>query len=267
MICVRKLHNFVKLQVLKQLDLSGCKILELAAGRGVDIYKHKQLGAARVLYVDSDSDAMEAFKTVCSSTLQTTDFQVDFVLVDLLQASGLKVLQTQLTVGVDLVCLQFAIHYFLGTSASLQLIFEYINSFLVVGGKFIFSAVDGRLLNSRLSANRGVYTVNGADKRQSIARYTRQYNPDDWQGLGHKVDVLVSSIGQTHSEYLVDYDFVLDWFQSQNYRVVHDYPFTAFSTLFASTYPSYRLTRGDVQFSALHRITVMEKMSSDVETK
>jgi hypothetical protein len=258
-ICVRKLHNFVKLQVLKLVDPSGARVLELAAGRGVDIYKHQQLGVAHVTYVDSDSVAMAAFQQVYATTMQSPNFRVDFCLVDLLQAAGLSVLSSQLPEQVDLVCLQFALHYFLGTPASLQLIFSYIDSFLKVGGQFIFSGVDGRLLNSRFSPTRGVYTVHGADKRQPIASYTRRYQPGNWQGLGNQVDVFVSSIGQTHSEFIVDYDFILGWFASRGYKVWHDCPFTAFSGPFAAEYPSYRLTKGDMQFSALHRITVMEK--------
>ena len=50
---IRKFHNFIKLQVFKELALPNYQVLELAAGRGVDIHKHRILGAGYILYVDS----------------------------------------------------------------------------------------------------------------------------------------------------------------------------------------------------------------------
>ena len=252
---IRKFHNFIKLQVFKELALPNYQVLELAAGRGVDIHKHRILGAGYILYVDADLAALKSFQ---QSWTDSSTCQVDFCQVDLLQPTGLAEIQRTLPGLVDLVSLQFALHYFLENTNTLGLIVRYLDQFLRVGGHVIFSSVDGQKLHTRLK--RGVFHVVNAH-RQPIASYYRKYDKNcEALGLGKAVDVRVSSIGQTHSEFLVDYNFLLAHLQSKGFQVVKDKNFTAFQGDFATAHPNFRLSTSDIKFASLHRITVLQKL-------
>ena len=254
-VVIRKFHNFIKLQVFKEFALPHYKVIELAAGRGVDIYKHATLGAAYVLYVDADVAALTAFQ---QSWTGSPTCQLEFCQVDLLQPAGLAEIQKTLPGLVDLVSLQFALHYFLEKANTLELIVQYLDQFLRVGGHVIFSCVDGEQLHARLG--RGVFHVANA-YRQPIASYYRKYDSKLCENLelGKQVDVRVSSIGHTHSEYLVDYKFLLGHLQTKGFQVVTDRNFLEFQKDFAKVYPAYRMCLGDMKFSSLHRITVLQK--------
>ena len=255
-VVVRKFHNFIKLQVFKEFAQPvPYRVLELAAGRGVDIHKHRQLGADYVLYVDTDLAALQSFQQTWTDS---STCKVDFCQVDLLQPVGLAEIQRTMPGLVDLVSLQFALHYFLENTNSLELIIRYLDQFLRVGGHVIFSSVDGEQLHTRL--NRGVCHVTNA-YRQPIASYYRNYDSKcETLELGKSVDVRVSSIGQTHSEFLVDYKFLLGHLQSKGFQVVQDKNFTAFQHDFTAVYPNFRLSTSDIKFSSLHRITVLRKL-------
>jgi hypothetical protein len=253
-VVARKFHNWVKMKVISQFASPAYKVLELAAGRGTDVHKHISLGASTVLYVDSDEVAMDSFRR---SSEPQPSCPVHFCLCDLTDREGLTALQATLSTSVDMVSLQFALHYFLKDESSLKLIFEYIDRFLAVGGRFIFSGVDGALLHSKLPVAGGSYSLYNGPRSKPMARYSRLY--DHCTGLGNPVDVLISSIGSSHTEFLVDYPYILDWFGQRGYKVLLDQNFADYVSDFARERPRFFLRGGDRRFASLHRITVMEK--------
>lgn len=254
-VVARKFHNWIKMRVIGQFVSPAYKVLELAAGRGTDVHKHLVLGASQVVYVDWDRVAMDSFR---HSYEPRQTCSVHFCLFDLTEHKGLAVLETVLTTSVDMVSLQFALHYFLRDESSLQLIFEYIDKFLAVGGRFIFSGVDGALLHSKLPVAGGTYSIYNGPRQRPMARYSRLY--DGSTGLGNPVDVLISSIGSCHTEFLVDYPYILEWFGQRGYKVLLDRNFADYFEVFGLAKPGFVLRDGDRRFAALHRITVMEKV-------
>lgn len=256
-VVARKFHNWVKMTVLRLFSRPDYSVLELAAGRGVDVHKHLALGASRVVHVDSDQAAMDVFRNSMDPKLSGF---VHFCLLDLLSRDGLKTLQDLLSRPADMVSLQFSLHYFLRDDASLQLIFEYIDTFLAIGGHFIFSGVDGALLHSKLPVAGSSYCIYGGPRQKPMARYSRLYEKST--GLGNPVDVLISSIGTSHLEFLVDYPYILNWFVKRGYIVILDRNFASYIPDFAHEQPRYALREGDRRFASLHRITVLKKIGT-----
>ena len=61
--------------------------------------------------------------------------------------------------GVDLIVCNFAFHYFISDKKSLLNVIKFVNYYLKAGGRFIFTAFDGKSIINLMKRNNGDWTI------------------------------------------------------------------------------------------------------------
>ena len=243
---VRKFHNYVKGYLYKKY-VHGGSMMEIAGGRGGDLFKLQQRGVKFLLLTDLSEDALEEAKRRVKKIkrMKVKFMQGDFGnnLVNKLRNE----LRPQ--EQVDIVAIQFAFHYFLRNKDSLKNIYENVNTFLKKGGYFIFTTFDGKEIFNKLKNKE---QLNIKKNNIDIVKIKKKYKNNKLQNLGQEVDVYVESIGE-HPEYLVNYSYIIKYWEERDYKVIE-------SELFSTKFKEYKgLDKEDMEFSGLNRYTVMKK--------
>jgi len=123
--------------------------------------------------------------------------------------------------GFNISSCQFAIHYFFENQTTFQNYMRNISECTKVGGYFIGTSYDGKLLFNLLrgkSMGDGVEIIQDGVKVWDIKKqYSSDSFEDDITCLGYKIDVFQESINKSFSEFLVNYDYLN--------RVMEDYGF------------------------------------------
>jgi hypothetical protein len=123
--------------------------------------------------------------------------------------------------GFSISSCQFAIHYFFENQTTFQNFMRNVAECTKIGGYFIGTSYDGKLLFNKLKNKEigdGVEIVEDGTK---IWEIKKQYNSDNFEDdiscLGYRIDVFQESINKSFSEFLVNYDYLN--------RIMEDYGF------------------------------------------
>ena len=133
--------------------------------------------------------------------------------------------------GVDLIICNFAFHYFIADKKRLLNVVKFISHYLKNGGRFIFTAFDGKDIIKLLNENNGNWTVNnGSEIKYSIKK---QYDINMLQEIGQKIDVLLPfSNDNYYTEYLVNIDYIAGAFKEHNIILESDQSFSEYLDVF-----------------------------------
>ena len=153
---------------------------------------------------------------------------------------------------VDVIAIQFAFHYFLENKSTLDNIFKNIDTFLKKGGLFIFTTFDGEIINERLKKEGKIQVLRDGEK---VIDIMKAYNGNKLNNHGQAIDVWYESFVEHAREYLVNYKFVLNYFEKNGYLVVE-------SENFMNKIPDYKGELDDVdkEITGLHRYNVLRKL-------
>ena len=123
--------------------------------------------------------------------------------------------------GFNISSCQFAIHYFFESIETLQGFLRNVAECTKLGGYFIGTCYDGKLifnlLRKKIFGESVQIQENGKKIWEVIKRYEEENYDDDISCVGYKIDVFQESINQTISEYLVNFDYLN--------RIMEDYGF------------------------------------------
>lgn len=229
---LQRFHNYIKRNVMlipASSTLSSgkaCNVLDLACGKGGDLQKWCDMKAKIVVGVDISRDNLENIHNgACQryETLRNKDkpkaywFQADSklplsqTLHDNKEYQSLwsdgespKFIQNQFPI----ISLQFALHYFFEHKSSLTGLLENVNANLQVGGVFIGTCLNGKRLFDRL---RGRDSIQGDVDGRLLWKIDKKYSQDsfldDDSCLHYPIQVYMASIGKSHPEYLVNFEY------------------------------------------------------------
>jgi SAM-dependent methyltransferase len=127
--------------------------------------------------------------------------------------------------GFDICSIQFAIHYMFENQDTLQNFLRNVSEVTKVGGYFIGTSYDGKLMFNLLKGVKegesvagtsvagtsvaGTSTSASTEKLWEVTkRYNRQEFEDNASCLGYAIDVYQESINKIFREYLVNYDYL-----------------------------------------------------------
>lgn len=113
--------------------------------------------------------------------------------------------------GFDAATVMFAIHYFFENELTLRTFLQNVTDTLKIGGIFFGTTFDGAKVFNLLKENKGKVQkfYKGEPFFMIEKAYTdRVFNPEK-PNLGRKIYVKIESIGITHPEYLVNFDFFI----------------------------------------------------------
>ena len=151
--------------------------------------------------------------------------------------------------GFDIISSQFTIHYYFKDELTLRGYIQNISDNLKKGGYFIGTCYDGMKVFQRLSNGKDGHLEmidEFGNKIYSITQKydleTFEYQKDDIEKLfGQEIDVYMSSIGQTITEYLVNFELFIDIMKEYDLEPVKlKIPKKEFSGIFDNDSMSYK---------------------------
>lgn len=162
---LRKFHNFIKTKLIIESHnkSKGRTLLDIAVGRGGDLFKWKQSNYKIIVgfdpHVESLKEAENRLKHQLKIKMKLPFIKyfnlnaLDPQLINKLNIleKTVKNLDKQDDINVyDVVSCQFALHYFTKTEESLNNILNFVSKKLKKGGIFIGTATDGDLIKNIL---------------------------------------------------------------------------------------------------------------------
>jgi SAM-dependent methyltransferase len=218
----RNYNSFVKSEIFNQFRNTEW-IMDVASGKGQDLFRYSKVGTRNLICLEIDKDAImelihrkhEFANAHDNNTMNIQVHQMDMLAdyknnIDLLNEISIP------RTGVDLVICNFAFHYFLESKKTLVNVCKFINNYLKPGGRFIFTAFDGKAIIKLLNDNSGNWThkvkTNGQDAEVSQYSIKKQYTVNHLDLIGQKIDVLMPFSSGYYTEYLVNIDYISDEF-------------------------------------------------------
>ena len=111
--------------------------------------------------------------------------------------------------GFDIGSSQFSFHYFFENGVKLDTFLTNVSDSLKKGGKFVGTCLDGRKVFDLLDNKNDISVF---DKDKLIWKITKLYDNDvmrnDSTSVGMPIDVFVESIGNTTTEWLVNFEYL-----------------------------------------------------------
>lgn len=255
---LRHFHNYVKFNLYDKLVSPGkTNILELAAGRGADLYKYLNTRVSYVLAVNSNKNALDIFQERYNKSKNS--LKINFIQADLTKNVTNIIGKIAKKNFFDIVSIQFAFHYFLKNKHTLDNIFKNINSFLKSKGHFMITGFDGERVNYLLRNTdfKDSYNIYTPGNKKEIFKITKLYKGNILKNLGQEIDVFVQTIG-AHQEYLVNYDYIIPYFESNGYTLIETKYFNELYNAFYKKY-SRPLSQQELLFTSLNRYAIFKK--------
>jgi hypothetical protein len=239
---IGKACNIIRKDLSQDTPIS---LLDLATGRGGDLYKWRDNKINKVVGIDLvDSNIYDTKDGACIRYTEFKKnmeaFKVDFVPdVSFLQGDitknildGSAMLSEHSKELYDLlwndpsnsqysftkfniISMQFAIHYTFKNDTMLNNLLTNIRENLKPGGLFIGCCFDGNIVYNKLKDKPFDGYIDGFSQEHLIWRIRKKYdnlkvpdNLDTVNSIGMPIDVYLHSIGKTVTEYLVNYEFL-----------------------------------------------------------
>lgn len=245
---MRAFNSYVKTKIMRNYsDVDW--VIDIGSGKGQDLFRYFKLDVKNVLFIDIDSFALNILisrklrftnphiepddfpETSLNITTLLADVNQDYEkTIDDIKDNGINVPHK----GVPLIVCNFAIHYFVGTTAQRKNFVKLVSSLLAPGGHFIYTTMSGEkvfdLLKAdgvwdrsepvRSSAEDGRQTQtsaespnarNAMDGSSFELKYSirREYRGKKFTGNKQKIRIMHPfSNGEYYEEYLVNKDLL-----------------------------------------------------------
>ena len=126
--------------------------------------------------------------------------------------------------GFDISSCQFALHYFFKNPETLQGFLKNLAECTKLGGYFIGTAYDGKLIYKLLAKKAQGESSQIYDDDKKIWEIIKEYNfdkfEDDSSSLGYRIDVFQESINQLLTEYLVNFDYFDRVMENYGFKII-----------------------------------------------
>lgn len=130
--------------------------------------------------------------------------------------------------GFDVASSMFALHYFFKDVDTLEGVLTNISESVKVGGYFVGCCTDGDQVAKLLKGYSVGDSVSGSEGDKLLWKIKKQYDnpseflPSDESGLGYAIDVNFISIGDTHTEYLVSWEYLKSRMAENGFDLLND---------------------------------------------
>jgi mRNA (guanine-N7-)-methyltransferase len=164
---LRSFHNWIKGELITrvknyysntQKNKKQYSLLDIAVGRGGDLYKWEKAGITKVTGFDISSDSISSNDPENPGAIEryknsNVKVKVNYFVGDASDPS-LKVKGEY-----DFVSCQFALHYFFKSEDSLRNMLKLVSKSLLPGGYFYGTTIDGNKIKSLKKLNGKLYTI------------------------------------------------------------------------------------------------------------
>ena len=249
---MQRFHNSIKLNMIKQVATSlrkdktnkKLKLLDLATGKGGDIYKwinnkiHTVVGIDKVydnIYNTFDGACVRRknYKEKNNNKMPNIDFIVADVSNNLQDNTHFMDMfskniwfSTYVDTKFSIVTMMFALHYMFNDIDSVSTLVANINDRLQEGGYFIGCCFDGKKVFQLLQDIEINETKIGRKDGELIWKIQKKYNLHSWDQEDDSlfydlpIDVYIRSINMNITEYLVNFDILIKECKKYNIKLV-----------------------------------------------
>lgn len=214
----RSFNSFVKSELLRPYAYSNW-VVDLAAGKGQDIFRINNLNIKNYLAIDYDHMALKElinrkhlliynsrkmYKPMKIYSQQFNLKQDHSLLLKQLESKGINIPMNE----VDLITMNFAFHYFTDSLEHIENIITLVKTLLKSGGVFLYTSFDGNEIFDLLKNDEGEWNIYDDDKSLKYS-IKKKYTEKRFERFGQKIDVLLPFSKETYyEEYLVNNKFV-----------------------------------------------------------
>lgn len=205
-ISLRKFHNWVKSELISRITRMSTTIninnnnkslLDIAVGRGGDLFKWEAAGITNVTGIDINSDSIHSKDpSNPGAIMRYTRSKVKNVKVTYL-VGDVTDPKLRIKGKYSFVSCQFALHYFFESEESLRNVLKLVSNVLVPGGYFYGTTVDGEKVKSLKNLNGEYYSIKkDYDSGKGIF------------GKGYSFLIKDTAYSFPMKEYLVNFDYL-----------------------------------------------------------
>lgn len=225
----RAYNSFVKSKIINSLEVNN-SILDLASGKGQDLFRYYDAGVKCITFVEYDNMALfelinRKFTIGRYKSDRSTGMEINIQQMDLNDPFKKNVdkLSANLKIDIfDAIICNLALHYMIANANAIKNIVGYISNYLNRGNKFIFTAFDGQAVYDLLAENKGKYS-SVVDKKYEIVS---KYGSEKFKKFGQKIDVILPfSNGEYYTEYLVNIKYLESVFKKNKIVLMKDTSF------------------------------------------
>jgi len=223
----KKLLEKASLKIKDSVRGSGY-LIDFGVCRGGDLNRWIELDFKKIVGIDIDSKCIT--EAISRKQRNYANSNITFLCGDLSQlifpdfdsacdntrtSTGIidwrdKMKQTMIQKFMfDIVSSQFVIHYFFSDELSLRIYLQNVSDNLKVGGHFVGSTFDGQRVYNSLKRKK---FIEGKKDEKIIWKITKLYNRKKFtegkSNFGMAIDVYVDSIGISHKEYMVSFEYL-----------------------------------------------------------
>lgn len=254
-----KFNNFVKAQVIKQFQNKKC-VIDLASGKGQDLFTYKSFGVDYVIFLDQDAEAIRELNNRKYDFPKAQSYvfgynekcmEVSAVVQDITQKDTINTIK-RFTNKADGVVINLAIHYILPTG--IEHIFDIVDSILKENGKFVFTTFDGKKIFDLLKDRDEI-------KLDDKYHIKKKYTNDSFNG-GEIISVKHPFSGNNlYDEPLVNLDLIINYFTERGYKLIHNNSFIDKLNDFKSFRIDIfeKLTKHDLFYTSLYSYITLVK--------
>jgi SAM-dependent methyltransferase len=251
----RNFNSYVKNEIFK-LHSGLDTVLDIASGKGQDLFRYGTHNTKHLICAEIDRDAIQEliyrkhdFAREHGPGMSVVVVQLDINRptkqnIALIDVVGLR------EASCDAIMCNLAFHYFLESAASLKNVIALIDHYLKPGGRFVFTAYDGRAVLGLLNKHSGNYTIKNKSN-ETIYSIKAAYQTNTLADVGQKIDVLLPFGLDYYREFLVNIEYIAAEFKKHKIILESDVSYGEY----LESYPNNRvLTADDKQYVSLYHI-------------
>lgn len=263
-------------KVFKDFDKDNKSLIDLCSGKGGDLNRYIDFGASKVLGIDNSVDNLHnpidgAYRRLWKLNLSNKN-RVKFLAADVGKPlTSTKTFYPPYDKSPELSIFKqgnpefnactvfFALHYFFEKKNTISTFLDNVAANINKGGYFAGCCYDGSNIFNQLK-NKSY--INFKVQNTEILRIEKKYKesanlePNE-TSLGHKIRVLVQSIGTEHDEYLVNFEYLKIELMRRGFVEVHSKNFENF--YLENTNNRFKMETEEQQASFLNRTFVFRK--------
>lgn len=280
-----KFNNFVKAQQLRQFEGKDW-IIDLAAGRGADLFTYNGFKVKNALFADLDQAALEelsnrkwnlgntnsyVFSHAPDSHIRIYTMQADLFTpakkyISTIEERGYPIPRSDTGFGADGVAINLALHYICKDEKSIANVADIVDGLLKKDGLFVFNVPDGKRIFELLEKVKTgeSYDVNEKHDGKDVLKYSiKKLYKDSKFKTGLQISLIHPfSQGQYYDEPLCDVDAVIAEFEKRGYKLQQRGSFIEWRDKFQNFNPKFakEMSADDKKYASLYTyVTLIKK--------
>lgn len=284
-IAIRKFNNYVKNQIIetnsKNVDLNW--IIDLASGKGQDLFKYVDCNFKNILFTDIDNDALNEIihmKYVYISNevnkydkIKTKDKKYSKIHIKKLDLSNnykknLEDIENKYygipASGSQFVVCNLALHYVIYNKTKSQNFVNLLHKLLAPGGIFILTIFNGKKIFELLNTNADINGVWNKydDNNKLIYSIKKKYSDKIFTGSNQQIDVLLPfTNGKYYTENLVNIDILNAQLEKKKIKLIDNNSFDVYLNKFNTDKNFFfqQLSNIDKEYVSLYHFYIYQK--------